>query len=85
MSWSGSGTVTKLNGEVTLNISASPQSNNAEATHKSLMQIDAAKLALKTILHGDAYNDGEYGASISGHAHSDGDSKDSCAVSLYGK
>jgi hypothetical protein len=85
MSWSGSGTVQKASGTVDVNITASPQSNNEAARQKSGHQIEAAKRAVESIVGSAAYDDGEYTASISGHAHSEGDSKDSCSISIYGK
>jgi hypothetical protein len=83
MSWSGSGTIKKTGSDISVNISASPQSNAAK--DKSLSQIDAAKEATESIVSTDCYDDGEYGVSISGHAHGEGDSGDSCSVSLYRK
>lgn len=85
MSWSGSGTIRTVNGDTQVNISASPQSNNDVARQKSMTQIDAAKSAAKTLAEGGQFGDGEFNVSISGHAHSEGDSNDCCSISLNHK
>ena len=85
MSWSGTGTAKVLDGSVSLDINAAEQTNNPQAASKSSMQIDSVKRAVETALRSGAFDDGEYTVSVSGHAHSGGDSKDSCSISLYGK